>query len=124
VVMVLLATGIRTLRASRLGVTRDQVVLVAAGRPQRHYFPRQLVYSRRFLSSGDTTVYLRTGKEPIYDPEEIRSALEPLLASARRLNPFQGYVYLLQQGEQLTWVGTLGTACLCGLYLYTEFFMG
>jgi len=124
VIMVLLATGIRTLRMSRLGVTRDQVVLVAAGRPQRHYFPRQLVYSRRFLSSGDTTVYLRTGKESIYDPEEIRSALEPLLASARRLNPFQGYVYLLQQGERLTWVGTLGTAALCGLYLYTEFFMG
>ncbi len=124
VIMALLTTGIRTLRASRLGVTRDQVVLVAAGRPQRNFFPRQLVYSRRFLSSGDTTVYLRTGKDSIYDPEEIRSILEPLLASARRLNPLQGYVYLLQQGERLTWVGTLGTACLCGLYLYTEFFMG
>jgi len=124
VIMVLLATGIHTLRASRLGVTRDQVVLVAAGKPQRHFYPRQLVYSRHFLSSGDITVYLRTGKEPVYDPAETRSILEPLLASARRVNPFQGYIYLLQQGERLTWVGTLGLACLCGLYLYTEFFMG
>lgn len=122
--MAMLVTGINTLSQGRLGVTRDQVVLGAVDRPQRHYYPRQIVYSSRFISSGDTTVYLRTGKGLIYKPEEVRSYLEPLLAAARKLNPLQGYVYLLQQGDRLTWVNTLGIACLGGLYLYTEFFMG
>jgi hypothetical protein len=122
--MAMLVTGINTLSQGRLGVTRDQVVLGAVDRPQRHYYPRQIVYSSRFISSGDTTVYLRTGKGPIYRPEEVRSYLEPLLAAARKLNPLEGYIYLLQQGDRLTWVNTLGIACLGGLYLYTEFFMG
>jgi hypothetical protein len=122
--MAMLVTGINTLSQGRLGVTRDQVVLGAVDKPQRHYYPRQIVYNSRFISSGDTTVYLRTGKGPIYKPEEVRSYLEPLLAAARKLNPLEGYIYLLQQGDRLTWVNTLGIACLGGLYLYTEFFMG
>jgi len=122
--MAILATAVNTLSRGRLGVTRDQVVLAAAGKPQRHFYARQLVYSNRFISSGDITVYLRTGKGPIYHPDEIRCCLEPLLRAARKLNPLQGYVYLLQQGERLTWVSTLGIACLGGLYLYARFFMG
>jgi hypothetical protein len=121
--MAILVAGLNTLSGGCLGVTRDQVVLGAAGKPQRHYYPRQLVYSSRFISSGDITVYLRTGKGPIYNPVEIRSHLEPLLTAARKLNPLQGYIYLLQQGDRLTWISTLGIACLAGLYLYTEFFM-
>ncbi|HYQ71977.1 MAG TPA: hypothetical protein VET88_08620 [Gammaproteobacteria bacterium] len=122
--MAILVAGLNALSRGRLGVTRDQVVLGIAGRPHRHYYPRQLVYNSRFISTGDVTVYLRTGKGPIFDPGEIRSCLEPLLANARQLNPVQGYVYLLQQGDRLTWISTLGIACLCGMYLYTEFFMG
>jgi hypothetical protein len=121
--MAILVAGLNTLSGGCLGVTRDQVVLGAAGKPQRHYYPRQLVYSSRFISSGDITVYLRTGKGPIYNPVEIRSHLEPLLTAARKLNPLQGYIYLLQQGDRLTWISTLGIACLAGLYLYTEFFL-
>jgi len=121
--MAMLVTGLNTLSRGRLGMTRDQVVLAAAGKPQRHYYPRQLVYSNRFISSGDVTVYLRTGKGPIFNPDEIRSQLEPLLATARKLNPLQGYIYLLQQGERLTWVSTFGIACLGGLYLYARLYM-
>lgn len=122
--MAILVTGLNTLSRGRLGITRDQVVLAAAGKPQRHYYPRQLVYSSRFVSSGEITVFLRSGKGPIYDPAEVSGYLEPLLAAARRLNPLQGYIYLLQQGDRLTWVSTLGIACLSGLYLYTEFHLG
>jgi hypothetical protein len=122
--MAMLVTGFNTLSRGRLGVTRDQVVLGAAGKPQRHYYPRQLVYGSRFISAGNVTVYLRTGKGPIYNPVEIRNYLEPLLTTTRKLNPLQGYVYLLQQGDRLTWVNTLGIACLGGLYLYAKFFMG
>jgi len=122
--MAILVTGGSTLSRGRLGVTRDRVVLGITGKSHRPYYPRQLVYSSRFISAGDVTVYLRTGKGPIYDPGEIRSYLEPLLATARRLNPVQGYVYLLQQGDRLTWINTLGIACLGGLYLYTEFSVG
>jgi hypothetical protein len=122
--MAMLLTGFNTLSRGRLGVTRDQVVLGVAGKPQRHYYPRQLVYSSRFISAGDITVYLHTGKGPIFNPEEIRSYLEPLLTKTRRLNPLQGYIYLLQQGDRMTWVNTLGIACLGGLYLFMEFFKG
>ena len=122
--MAILVTGINTLSRGRLGVTRDQVVLGTAGKPHRHYYPRQLVYSSRFISTGDVTVYLHTGKFPIYNPGEIRSCLEPLLSTARRLNPVQAYIYLLQQGDRLAWISTLGIACLGALYLYMEFFSG
>lgn len=121
--MAMLVTGLNTLSRGRLGVTRDQVVLAAAGKPQRHFYPRQLVYGSRFISSGDITVYLRTGKGPIYSPDELRGHLEPLLTAARKLNPLQGYIYLLQQGERLAWVNTLGFACLGGLYLYARLHM-
>ena len=124
VFMAILVTELNALSRGRLGVTRDQVVLGIAGRPHRHYYPRQLVYNSRFISTGDVTVYLRTGKGPIFNPGEIRSCLEPLLANARKVNPVQGYIYLLQQGDRLTWVSTLGIACLSGLYLYTEFHLG
>jgi hypothetical protein len=121
--MAILVTGLNTLSQGRLGVTRDQVVLAVEGGPQRYYYPRQLVYSSRFISSGDITVYLRTGKGPIYNPGEIHGYLEPLLTAARKLNPLQSYIYLLQQGDRLTWISTLGIACLGGLYLYTKFSM-
>jgi len=122
-VLAMLVTGLNTLSRGQLGVTREQVVLAAAGKPQRHFYPRQLVYGRRFISSGDITVYLRTGKGPIYNPDEIHGYLEPLLTAARKLNPLQGYIYLLQQGERLVWVNTLGIACLGGLYLYVRLYM-
>jgi len=118
--MAMLVTGLNTLSRGQLGVTREQVVLAAAGKPQRHFYPRQLVYGSRFISSGDITVYLRAGKDPIYNPDEIRGYLEPLLTAARKLNPLQGYIYLLQQGERLAWINTLGIACLGGLYLYAR----
>ena len=69
-------------------------------------------------------MFTATGKGALYDAEEFRFYLEPLLASARKLNSLQGYVYLLQQGDRLTWVNTLGIACLGGLYLYMELYMG
>jgi sugar lactone lactonase YvrE len=122
--LAILVTGLNTLSRGRLGVTRDQVVLATGGRPQRHYYPRQLVYSSGFISSGEVTVYLRTGKGPIYNPGEVRDYLEPLLAMARKLNPLQGYIYLLQTGDRQTWINTLGITCLAGLYLYSEFFAG
>jgi hypothetical protein len=122
--MAMLVTSVDTLSKARLGATRDQIVLGTTARLQRQYYPRQIVYGPRFISSGDITVFTATGKGALFDAEEFRFYLEPLLASARRLNTLQGYIYLLQQGDRLTWVNTLGIACLGGLYLYTEFFMG
>jgi len=119
----MLITSANTLSEGRLGVTREQIVLGSAARPQRHFYPRQIVYGPRFISSGDITVFTATGKGALYDAEEFRFYLEPLLASARKLNSLQGYIYLLQQGEMLTWINTLGTACLGGLYLYAKLFM-
>jgi hypothetical protein len=122
--MAMLMTSVNTLSKGRLGVTRDQIVLGSVARSQRHFYPRQIVYGPRFISSGDITVFTATGKGTLYDVEEFRFYLEPLLAAARKLNSLQGYVYLLQQGERLTWINTLGIACLGGLYLYAKFFLG
>jgi hypothetical protein len=99
-------------------------VLGSAASAHRHFYPRQVVYGPRFISSGDITVFTATGKGALYDAEEFRFYLEPLLASARKLNALQGYIYLLQQGDRLTWVNTLGIACLGGLYLYMKLYMG
>ncbi|MGD8629675.1 MAG: hypothetical protein PVH38_08240 [Gammaproteobacteria bacterium] len=122
--MVMLVTSVNTLSKGRLGVTRDRVVLGSAGGSQRQYYPRQIVYGPRFISSGDITVFTATGKGALFDAAEFRFYLEPLLASARKLNSLQGYLYLLQQGNRLTWVNTLGIACLGGLYLHVKLFMG
>jgi hypothetical protein len=122
--MAMLMTSVNTLSKGRLGVTRDQIVLSSAARSQRHFYPRQIVYGLRFISSGDITVFTTTGKGALYDAEEFSFYLEPLLASARKLNSLLGYIYLLQQGDRLTWINTLGIACLGGLYLYAKFFLG
>jgi hypothetical protein len=122
--MAMLITSVNTLSKGRLGVTHDRIVLGSAARSQRHFYPRQIVYGPRFISSGGITVFTATGKGALYDAEEFRFYLEPLLASARKLNTPQGYIYLLQQGDRLTWVNTLGIACLGGLYLYAELFTG
>jgi len=120
VMMVMLVTGLNTVNSGRLGVTREQVVLSTDSKAPRHFHPRQLVYSNSFVSSGDITVYLRTGKSAIYKPGEISGYLEPRLASARKLKPLQSYIYLLQQGDRLTWVSILGIAVLIGLSLYSK----
>jgi len=122
--MAMLMTSVNTLSKGRLGVTRDQIVLGSVVRSQRHFYPRQIVYGPRFISSGEITVFTATGKGALYDAEEFRFYLEPLLASARKLNSLQGYLYLLQQGDRLTWINTLGLACLGGLYLYAKLFLG
>jgi hypothetical protein len=122
--MAMLTTSVNTLSKGRLGATRDQIVLGSAASAHRHFYPRQVVYGPRFISSGDITVFTATGKGALYDAEEFRFYLEPLLASARKLNALQGYIYLLQQGDRLTWVNTLGIACLGGLYLYMKLYMG
>jgi hypothetical protein len=71
--MAMLMTSVNTLSKGRLGVTCDQIVLGSATRSQRHFYPRQIVYGSRFISSGDITVFTATGKGVLYDAEEFRA---------------------------------------------------
>jgi hypothetical protein len=39
------------------------------------------------------------------------------------MNPAQGYLYLLQEGDRLTWVTTAGILYMAGLCGYLELFL-
>lgn len=115
--------SVASMGRGRLGVTGDQLVLMLKDGPQKRFFPRQLVYGNNFISSGDITVYTRTGRGPIYDEDEMRNHVQPRLDQARKLGPLRGYLYLLQEGDRLARVTTVGIVYMVGLYACLELFM-
>lgn len=118
-----MVVSLRIISSGHLGVTPERLVLADRRRKPQHAYPRQLVYTQRFISSGATTVFTRTARAAIFEEAAMRDYVQPLLAQARRLNAIQGYVYLLQAGDRYTWINTVAIACMTGWYLYMEFFL-
>ena len=119
--MAWIAITFQIISSGRLGVTRDRLVLGSAFSKQQHAYPRQLVYGKRFISNGETTVITGTAKYGIFENADMQHYVQPQLNSARQLNALQGYIYLLQAGDRYTWINTLATAYMTGLLIYLEF---
>jgi len=116
-----IAISLQIISGSRLGVTRDRLVLGSAYGKQQLAYPRQLVYGKRFISNGETTVITGTTKYSIFVTTDMQRYVQPQLKAARQLNGLQGYIYLLQAGDRYTWINTLAIAYLGGLMIYLEF---
>jgi hypothetical protein len=122
-VMAMSYTSLASMGRGRLGVTDGQIVLSVDDGPHKPLFPQQLAYGHNFISSGDVTIYTRTGRGPIYDKDDMQNYVEPRLKHARKLNAAQGYLFLLQEGDRLTWTTTIGILWMAGLYGYVEYFL-
>lgn len=120
--MAWIAVTVQIISSGRIGVTRDRLVLWSAYGRQQHAYPRQLVYGKRFISNGETTVITGTAKYAIFEQADMQHYVQPQLQSARQLNILEGYIYLLQAGDRYTWINTLAIAYMTGLLIYLEFY--
>ena len=118
-----IAITLQIISSGRIGVTRDRLVLWSAYGKQQYAYPRQLVYGKRFISNGETTVITGTAKHAIFETADMQHYVQPQLKSARRLNMLQGYIYLLQAGNRYTWINTLAVAYMTGVMIYLEFYL-
>lgn len=93
--------GLRNLQ-HRLGTDgRTLYVHVADGR-RLSLAPEQLVYDERRIAYRGLTFSLRTGNgQALYAPGEVETYLMPLLARARRLDPWSMFRYQLAHREPL-----------------------
>lgn len=120
--MAWMAVSMQIISSGRIGVAQNRLVLASAYGRQQHAYPRQLVYGKRFISNGETTVITGTTKYAIFEGTDMQQYVQPLLNSARQLNILQGYIYLLQAGDRYTWINTLAIAYMTGLVIYMEFY--
>jgi len=120
--MAWIAITMQIISSGRIGVTRDRLVLWSAYGKQQHAYSRQLVYGKRFISNGETTVITGTAKYAIFENADMEHYVQPQLKSARQLNVLQGYIYLLQASDRYTWINTLAIAYMTGLVIYLEFY--
>lgn len=66
---------------------------------------------------------MRPFDESAHYEDEMRNHVQPRLDQARKLNPAQGFLYLLQEGNRLTRATTIGILYMAGLYGYLDFFI-
>ena len=121
--MAWIAVTMQIISSGRIGVTRNRLVLASAYGRQQQAYPRQLVYGKRFISNGESTVITSTAKYAIFEGTDMQNYVLPLLKSARQLNILQGYIYLLQAGDRYTWINTLAVAYMAGVLIYLEFYL-